>query len=137
MEFQNYIQNYVNNLDLKKFKIKTPKINSCLINKYRTGNDYIRPHRDTALSFGLNPTIIGCSLGDTRDIVFKRVFNEQKKSIPKRDVGKKFLDFKFKLESGSIFIMAGSSQKYWTHEVPKCNSNISRYSLTFRETINN
>ena len=33
----------------------------------------------------------------------------------------------------SLFIMAGASQKYFTHEIPKCDSNDTRYSLTFRE----
>ena len=97
-----------------------PNINSCLINYYEDGTKFIPPHKDTHLSFGLNPTIIGISYGDTRIFTIK---NTKEK-------------YSFNLESGSMFIMAGSSQRYYTHETEKSNTNKSRFSLTFREFIN-
>ena len=119
----------INNSDLKKVTI-----NSCLINKYRDGNDYIAPHNDTALSFGEYPTIIGLSLGDKRKILFKKIINDETKKNKKLDK-KNPCVFDFTLDSNSLFIMAGSSQKYFTHEILKSDSDMHRYSLTFREHI--
>ena len=39
------------------------------------------------------------------------------------------------LEDNSLLIMAGGSQKYYTHEIPKCDSDEVRYSMTFREYL--
>jgi alkylated DNA repair dioxygenase AlkB len=100
-----------------------PNINSCLINKYQTGENFIAPHRDSPLSFGEEPVIIGLSIGQKRLINFHR--NEKKS-------GK---DFSFELESGSLFIMAGSSQRFYQHSIDKCDCKNVRYSLTFREFI--
>ena len=110
--------------DIKGFSI--PNINSCLINKYQNGEHYISPHRDCSISFGEEPTIIGLSLGVTRTIDFIPENNDENKS------------FSFGLESGSIFIMAGSSQKFYKHSIRRCEPNEIndvRYSLTFREYI--
>ena len=78
-------------------------------------------NQDTKLTFGEYPTIIGLSIGNKRNILFRKIQNKE--------------IFNFELESGSLFIMAGSSQKYYTHEIPKNDSKEHRYSLTFRETI--
>ena len=43
---------------LEQHGIDYPKINSCLINKYRDGNDSIRAHRDTPLSFDTHSSYI-------------------------------------------------------------------------------
>lgn len=97
--------------------IEIPKINSCLINYYKDGKSFIPPHKDTPISFGRYPVIIGVSFGDTRIFTLK---NKKEK-------------YSFELKSNSIFMMAGSSQKYYTHEVEPSDSTKSRYSLTFRE----
>ena len=103
--------------------LQIPKINSCLINKYPCGENFIAPHRDSAISFGEKPTIIGLSIGNERKIDFVR--NDKSKVD----------DFSFDLESRSVFIMAGSSQKYYQHSIPKEYCDNVRYSLTFREFI--
>ncbi len=103
--------------------ITIPQINSCLINKYPSGENFIALHRDSALSFGENPTIVGLSLGQTRNIDFIRNDKDTSKN------------FSFTLESGSVFIMAGSSQRFYQHTIPKEFCNNVRYSLTFREFI--
>lgn len=113
------VQNYINNFR----DINIPKINSCLINKYPTGEHFISPHRDSELSFGEYPTIIGVSVGQKREIKFER--NDKNKER----------NFTFDLESGSLFIMAGSSQKYYYHSIGKTSCNNVRYSFTFREFI--
>ena len=43
--------------------------------------------------------------------------------------------YEIELEDNSILIMAGGSQKYFTHEIPECEKSNIRYSLTFREYI--
>tara|TARA_A100001015_G_scaffold182611_1_gene203242 strand:+ start:203 stop:907 length:705 start_codon:yes stop_codon:yes gene_type:complete len=138
-KIQNYINKIVKNLLLtKNVSIQNPKINSCLFNKYKTGKDRIRAHRDTEKSFGEKPTIIGLSLGGEREIKFVRIMNtlnDKNIHIYKKDKENKHLNFKQKLEDGSLFIMAGCSQKYFTHEIPQCNSKDQRYSATFREWI--
>ena len=112
------VQDYVNNIP----DVKKPDINSCLINKYPTGEHFIAPHRDTPLSFGEEPTIIGLSIGETRTIDFTH--KKDKKN-----------NFSFDLESGSIFIMAGLSQKKYLHGIKKSKTQLERYSFTFREYI--
>lgn len=115
------VQDYVHTINKINVKINVPNINSCLINKYETGENFIAPHRDSSISFGEYPTIIGLSVGATRRIDIKHMKNKK--------------NFSFELESGSIFIMAGSSQKFYNHSINKCNCSNARYSLTFREFI--
>ena len=162
IEIQNKIQKYIDN-HLPKYNIKIPKLNSCLINKYRNNKDRIRPHKDTHKSFGLEPTIIGLSIGASRYIKFNRIISDEiNLHNYKPDKTKSHLNFFQLLTNGSLFIMAGDSQKYWTHEIPewiesennkldnikykihkspksieyKSNKlNNIRYSLTFREYL--
>jgi alkylated DNA repair dioxygenase AlkB len=115
--------------------IQIPEINSCLLNKYRTGDDSIRPHRDTPDSFGIYPTIIGLSVGSSRPFSVKKIdYNPSNITSLKHDDNTE-LNMDITLEDNSIFIMAGASQKYFTHEIPKCSTQDTRYSLTFREYI--
>jgi alkylated DNA repair dioxygenase AlkB len=133
-EVQQYMMTSPNLEYIIRDKLTIPSINSCLINKYRNGEDYIRPHRDTDISFGKEPTILGLSLGNNRDMIFRRVkYSGHNCNNSKKDHNKKNLDFTQTLESGSLFIMAGTSQKYFTHEIPKKIDSGIRYSLTFRE----
>ena len=107
-------------------------INSCLINMYRDGSDSIRAHRDTYLSFGQLPIIIGISLGDSRILRVRRLHNPDSfKSLKVQKNSDENIDFL--LEHNSLFIMAGYSQVFFSHEIPKMENKQSRYSLTFRE----
>ena len=120
-------------IDIYSPEIYKPKINSCLINKYRNGNDSIKPHRDTHDSFGEYPTIAGLSLGETRCISFRKIdFDIQNYNSLKEDKESN-VDFDIELENNSLFIMAGASQKYFSHQIPKNKSLNTRYSFTFRE----
>jgi alkylated DNA repair dioxygenase AlkB len=111
----NIIQNYINDSEYSK-KLQ---INSCLVNKYPNGDHFIAPHRDSQESFGEEPIIIILSLGDTRTLSFE---NKEDK-------------ISFELESGSLFIMSGNSQKSYLHSLLKSSNKNVRYSLTFREFI--
>ena len=137
-EFQRYITHKIKELGLDAFGIDIPEFNSCLINKY-LNNHYIREHRDTDRAFGKEPLIAGISLGEAATIIFKRVkYTGANKSLSKRDKDNEYLNFKLTLKPNSLFIMAGSSQKYWTHQIPKITTlteSNPRISLTFRKQI--
>ena len=128
---QNKIQNKLRSLNLDI------KFNSCLINKYRNSNDSIKPHRDNLLSFGAEPIIGILSIGCHRDILFYRVkYDKNNPRKMRRDKEKKELNRKITLESGSLLIMSGTTQKYYSHEIPKTEEKKNtRYSLTFREYL--
>jgi alkylated DNA repair dioxygenase AlkB len=125
LHVQDRVQEIVNeelklklNLDLK-LKLN---INSCLVNYYRDGNSFIPPHRDNQISFGERPTIVGLSIGATRTLLLKH--------------NNKDVTYEIKLMDNSMFIMAGGSQLYFMHEIPKepqCHE--ERWSLTFREHL--
>lgn len=136
IKIQSLIIDKLQKLNLDKIDIDIPLINSCLVNKYPDGSHYIRPHRDTDLAFGKEPVIVGVSIGETREIIFNRLlYNGSNRFLSKKDKANSHLDFSLKLKNGSLFIMSGSSQKYWSHEVPPSNSDKCRYSLTFRQHI--
>ena len=135
LEFQQLITAKIQHLGLEKLGISIPAFNSCLINKYLK-NHYIREHRDTDKAFGKEPVIAGISFGSPAEIIFKRVnYNGVNKSLSKQDKKSEYLNFKWTLKPNSLFIMAGSSQKYWTHQIPKINSDLPRTSLTFRKQM--
>lgn len=115
----------------KQYNLQFLDFNSVLINKYRDGNDFIRPHKDSEIIFGDNPSIVSLSFGDTREFIFKRVFKNNLKENKKE----KYLNKKFTLKNGSLLIMCGSSQKYFSHEILKTDSKKPRYNLTFRHHI--
>tara|TARA_B100001121_G_scaffold310515_1_gene342032 strand:+ start:2403 stop:3011 length:609 start_codon:yes stop_codon:yes gene_type:complete len=126
--FQNLIQNKLNEL---KYDVN---INSCLINKYRDGKDYIAPHRDSKLSFGDNPIIAILSIGQTRTLRFTKVEdNFKNKALTKKNKDNIIVDFE--LEDNSLFVMSGNSQTCYSHQLLKDNSDKERYSLTFRNFI--
>ena len=128
-KIQKKVTNIINNLEdiNEESNIQYPKINSCLINKYLNGKDSIKPHRDTIFSFGESPTIVNLSVGSKRDMIIKT--NKDYENIENK--------YTFELEDNSILIMAGGSQKYFTHQIPECEESGIRYSLTFREYLYN
>ena len=103
-------------------RVANPAFNSCLVNRYRGKGDSIHPHRDTADSFGYQPTIAGFSLGGARSLELFRT------DSPGECV------LSFPLPSNSLFLMAGDSQINYLHGIPKVPQEIDeRFSLTFRE----
>ena len=135
-KYQYKINNIVNEKIMKYDEIQPCNFNSCLINKYRTGMDSIRPHRDTSESFGIYPIIAGLSFGATRTISVKKIANESYDTNSLKHDSNDCYNLNVDLEDNSLFIMAGSSQKYFTHEIPKNPQCINtRYSLTFRKHL--
>mgnify|MGYP006096379569 CR=1 FL=1 len=133
---ENKIKDTLYEYNFKNIGITIPNLNSVLIQKYEDGNQYISAHRDTDKSFGYEPTIINISIGSPRTIIFKRVsYKDSNKKMSKLDKKNKHLNMQFTLEPGSLFIMAGDSQKHWTHQIDKENTKNVRYSLTFREYL--
>jgi alkylated DNA repair dioxygenase AlkB len=133
------IQKELVNIYLSKYtfpnEIKTPNINSSLINVYRDGNDSIAFHRDNLPEFGDNPTILVISLGSTRNIQFRRVLYDAKNpKLMKKDKNNQNMNFDINLEHGSLLIMGGSTQKYFSHGIDKDSTcKDKRFSITFRE----
>jgi alkylated DNA repair dioxygenase AlkB len=105
--------------------------NSCLLNYYRDHQDSIRAHSDDEPTFGRHPTVAVISVGATRTIQFTR-------KVPgtgiKPDPTQRDLSVTIPLTEGSLLLMAGSTQDYYIHEIPKqANTCGSRHSLTFRQ----
>lgn len=135
-ELELYIKEKLIQNNYHKLGIDIPNINSVLMQKYLNGDHHISAHRDTDKSFGYTPTILNISLGDSRDIIFKRVlYNGSNKKMSKIDKLHKHLNMKFTLQEGSLLLMAGNSQKFWTHQIDKEENKDIRYSLTFRELL--
>ena len=110
------------------------QFNSVLINKYRNGQDFIKQHKDDEKIFNDNPSIVSISFGASRDFTFKRILydvNNVKSARLNRK--EQQMNKTIKLEHGTVLIMAGSTQKYYSHGVPidsECTR--VRYNMTFR-----
>jgi alkylated DNA repair dioxygenase AlkB len=91
--------------------------NAVLCNLYRNGNDSVGLHADAEPEMG--PVIASVSLGT------ERLFRLKRKSG--------VIAFAERLPHGSLFIMAGDTQKNFQHEVPKePEIALPRINLTFR-----
>ena len=101
------------NLDLPRLGY-----NAVLCNLYRNGHDSVGPHADAEPEMG--PVIASVSLGA------ERLFRLKGKNGA--------VVFADRLPHGSLFIMAGETQKNYKHEVPK-EPDITqpRINLTFRQ----
>lgn len=94
--------------------------NSVLLNYYRNGNDGVGWHSDREKNCGKNPIIASVSFGETRIFRLRHKF-------------KKELQVEIPLHHGSYLLMAGETQSYWQHQVPKTARDIlPRINLTFR-----
>jgi alkylated DNA repair dioxygenase AlkB len=94
--------------------------NSVLINQYRDENDSVNWHADDEPELGTDPVIASLSFGAVRPFEFKHKDNpEQRTSID--------------LTSGSLLLMAGTTQHYWKHRIPRLKMPCGpRINLTFR-----
>lgn len=94
--------------------------NSVLINFYRDGFDSMGWHKDDEKELGLNPVIASVSFGGTRKFKIKHVNQRELKA----DI---------ELEDGSLLLMRGATQHYWSHSIPKTMAKVEpRINLTFR-----
>ncbi|TDD74696.1 alpha-ketoglutarate-dependent dioxygenase AlkB family protein [Flavobacterium caseinilyticum] len=98
------------------------KFNSVLLNLYRNGNDGVGWHSDREQNFGPNAIIASVSFGETRMFRLRHKF---RKEIPSVEIP---------LHHGSLLLMAGTTQSFWQHQVPKTTKDIlPRINLTFRK----
>jgi alkylated DNA repair dioxygenase AlkB len=106
---------------LDKIKEDLPQFtfNSCLLNYYRDGSDYIGYHSDKE-ALGLLNSVISISLGGSRDFYFKPKNINNKETI------------KTTLHNGDFVLMLGNCQRDYTHSIPKRAKAESRISITFR-----
>ncbi|WP_448570666.1 alpha-ketoglutarate-dependent dioxygenase AlkB family protein [Trichothermofontia sp.] len=94
--------------------------NSVLLNYYRDGQDSMGWHSDDEPELGVNPVIASLSLGASRRFCLRHRSRSDAK-------------VKLWLSHGSLLIMAGATQHYWQHAVPKTAKAIGpRLNLTFR-----
>ncbi len=96
--------------------------NGVLLNFYANGKDCIPPHRDDEPSLGDQPVIASTTLGASRRFVFSPlgVYSGHGNQV-------------YHLHHGSLFVMAGTTNRYWLHSLPRdsdCNS--PRINFTFR-----
>lgn len=97
------------------------EFNSVLANKYRNETDSMGWHSDDEKELGPEPYIASLTLGATRKFSLK----------PKK--GNKGETKHLYLESGSLLIMSGLTQKNWQHALPKTKKKCGeRINLTFR-----
>lgn len=106
------------------------------MNKYRDGNDSIKPHRDSEEIFGENPVVVILSIGAARTLTFRRIiYDEENLHLIQPETNPAMAqEFSVEMQEGSIVIMAGALQKYYSHEITKVNEEKckTRYSMTFR-----
>ncbi|MBT8442003.1 MAG: alpha-ketoglutarate-dependent dioxygenase AlkB [Gammaproteobacteria bacterium] len=99
--------------------------NSVLVNLYRDGNDSMGWHADDEPELGEDPTIASLSLGAERELRLRyrrRDAHEDSRTIS--------------LPSGSLLVMAGTTQRFWQHSLPKrLRVSAPRINLTFRRII--
>ena len=93
--------------------------NSCLVNWYENGDEYIGYHSDDERVLVEGKPIYIVSLGEER--MFKMKSKEDNSVVD------------FVLENGSLFVMTGTTQKTHKHSIPKTKKvKDIRISLTFR-----
>lgn len=100
------------------------KFNAVLLNLYRNGNDGVSWHSDKTDKSGTNPVIASVTFGETRMFRLRHKF---RKELPQVDIP---------LYHGSFLIMAGKTNSFWEHAVPKTAKGVlPRINLTFRRVI--
>ena len=96
--------------------------NAALANLYRSGRDSVGWHSDNEVGLGNRPTIASLSLGGERRFQFRH--RETKQTIT------------LGLRMGHWLIMAGETQRFWVHQVPKTAAAAApRVNLSFRHMI--
>ncbi len=99
------------------------QFNSVLLNLYRHGNDGISWHTDAEPALGENPVIGSVSFGGARRFMFRHRQDQALKA-------------EVELTHGSFLLMAGETQYFWQHQIPKTSRKVEpRINLTFRVII--
>ena len=99
-----------------------------LVNLYRDGQDSMGWHRDNEPELGSEPVIASVSLGAARRF--------QLRHLDRANNGEPVVNYQ--LTPGSLLVMAGETQHYWEHCVPKLGKTVQcgpRINLTFRKVL--
>ena len=109
----------------KRIETVTPaSFNSVLLNYYRDNRDSMGFHSDDEPELGPRPVIASLSLGEERTFIMKHKLNKLVKPV------------RLKLASGSLLLMKGETQRYWSHGIAKESRPCGpRINLTFRQII--
>jgi len=93
---------------------------------YRNGNDGVAWHSDKTDKSGINPIIASVTFGETRLFRLRHKFRPDIEQV------------EIPLHHGSFLLMAGTTNSFWEHQVPKTARNIQpRINLTFRQIKRN
>ena len=99
------------------------QFNSVLLNLYRHGSDGISWHTDAEAELGENSVIGSVSFGGTRRFMFRHRQDQDLKT-------------EVELTHGSFLLMAGETQHFWQHQIPKTSRKVEpRINLTFRVIV--
>jgi alkylated DNA repair dioxygenase AlkB len=113
-------------LDIKR-KVETASattFNCVLLNYYRDNRDSMGYHSDDEPELGERPVIASLSLGEERTFVLKHKVNKLTKPV------------RLRLESGSLLLIKGETQRYWKHGIAKESRPCGpRINLTFRRIV--
>lgn len=105
-------------------RVACTQFNSVLLNYYRDHNDSMGFHSDDEPELGPTPIIASVSLGEQRTLVLKHKTRKDLKLI------------KILLESGSLLVMKGLTQRHWKHGINKESTSCgARINLTFRRIV--
>ncbi|EKT4103270.1 MULTISPECIES: alpha-ketoglutarate-dependent dioxygenase AlkB family protein [Stenotrophomonas] len=96
------------------------RFNSVLLNRYRSGGDYMGWHSDDEPELGPAPVIASLSLGAARRFLLRRRDDPARKA-------------EYLLGHGDLLVMAGQTQRHYQHALPKmARLQGERINLTFR-----
>jgi alkylated DNA repair dioxygenase AlkB len=122
-----YAHDWIKPLLMIKEKIEpitNVNFNSVLLNLYRDGKDGMGWHSDNEKELGKQPIIASVSFGGERRFLLKP---RDKKDATREEII---------LTHGSLLIMAGETQEYWLHQIPKTSKSVApRINLTFRVIV--
>lgn len=100
----------------------TAAFNAVMLNLYRNGADGVSWHSDKTGRTGPDPIIASVTFGQTR--IF-RMRHKTRRDIPIVEIP---------LHHGSFLLMAGTTNSYWEHQIPKTSRSLKpRINLTFRQ----
>ena len=98
--------------------------NAVLLNLYRNGKDGVSWHSDKTHSENKDMNIASVTFGETRMF---RLRHKLLKNLPQIEIP---------LHHGSFLLMAGKTNSFWEHQVPKTAREVlPRINLTFRQVI--
>lgn len=98
--------------------------NSVLLNYYRDHHDSMGFHSDDEKELGPTPVIASVSLGATRTFILKHRTRLELKTV------------RLSLQTGSLLLMKGLTQKNWKHGIDKRTRPCGpRINLTFRRIL--